>query len=178
MNIYLKILFSSLLFSSLLFSFSLIILIFFLGFYVGRAKKSSFISQQMDSMLRYSGNTIAGIAKLDSCQQVMLEYPELIGRILEGAKFGNDQFSIEAAQHMFGDHPAAVNDILDKTVVEQISDHIWVIRMPIVNASVIDTDDGLVIIDTGMKPAGPALRDFIRTISSKPIHTIIYARAY
>jgi glyoxylase-like metal-dependent hydrolase (beta-lactamase superfamily II) len=43
-----------------------------------------------------------------------------------------------------------------------------------VNVAVFETSAGLVLIDTGYAPAGPALRDALRKISAKRVHTIVY----
>jgi len=52
------------------------------------------------------------------------------------------------------------------------------IRLPIVNAVLFETDDGLVLVDTGMAPAGPALLDAIRGVSDAPIHAVLYTHGH
>jgi len=54
----------------------------------------------------------------------------------------------------------------------------YLIRLPIVNAVYFDTDEGGVLVDTGMGPAGPAIMDRIRSVSDKPLHTIIYTHGH
>jgi len=39
---------------------------------------------------------------------------------------------------------------------------------------VFETSAGLVLVDTGYAPAGPALRDALRSISRQRVHTVIY----
>lgn len=46
------------------------------------------------------------------------------------------------------------------------------------NAVFFETDAGIVLVDTGMGPAGPAILDAIRPVSDAPIHTIIYTHGH
>ncbi len=52
------------------------------------------------------------------------------------------------------------------------------IRLPVSNAVLFETDDGLVLADTGVAAAGPALLDAIRSVSTAPLHTVIYTHAH
>ena len=107
-----------------------------------------------------------------------MENPSLINRIMEGGSFGNENFSVSSAQNMFGKDDEAIEDIIDKTRIVQVAKNVWMIHLPIVNCSVIETNEGLVIIDTGMKPAGPGILKSIQSISKKRIHTIIYTHGH
>ena len=45
-------------------------------------------------------------------------------------------------------------------------------------STAFETDEGLVLVDTGMVRAAPALRDAIRTKTEAPVHTIIYTHGH
>ena len=120
---------------------------------------------------------IIAAGKIDARIALFIENPALRQRLDQGGSFGG-QMSIPAAQNMFGRDPKAIKDLQEKTYVEAYGDNAWLIRMPIVNAVLFDTDAGLVLVDTGMTPAGPALLDAVRSVSDKPIHTIIYTHGH
>lgn len=152
--------------------------IFLAGFFTGKSNRSYKIDSIVEKLKRKVTTPISDAVKLNGRKLVLLENPELIGRIMEGGSFGNDNFSIAAAQNMFSKDESAIDDIIDKTEFLQVAENVWFIRMPIVNCTLIETDDGLVLIDTGMKPAGPALLKAIRGFSNKPLHTIIYTHGH
>jgi len=114
----------------------------------------------------------------DSRMALLLENPEVMERIMTGGGFGG-AFSRHVAQNMFArDHQAAIDDAKRLTRIDEIADRTWLVRMPIVNAVLFETDAGLVVVDTGMAPAGPALLEAIRSVSDAPIHTIIYTHGH
>lgn len=158
--------------------FLVIILVFAIGFYTGKSNRSIQVDSIAEKLKRQVTTPLSDIANLSGRRLVLLEYPELISRIMEGGSFGNDNFSIVAAQNMFSKNEDAIADIIKKTEIQKVAPNVWFIRMPIVNCTLIEIDEGLVLIDTGMKPAGPALRKIIRSISLKPIHTIIYTHGH
>ena len=41
-----------------------------------------------------------------------------------------------------------------------------------------ETDEGNVLVDTGMAPAGPAIYESIRKINDLPIHSVIYTHGH
>jgi alkyl sulfatase BDS1-like metallo-beta-lactamase superfamily hydrolase len=122
-------------------------------------------------------STVASAVDVDVRTRVLIENPELINRIAEGGAFGGEM-SLSAAQNMFGRVDEAIEDVRAKTVVEEVAPRSYLVRMPIVNAVFFETDDGIVVVDTGMAPAGPALLDAIRSVSDAPIHTIIYTHGH
>ena len=104
--------------------------------------------------------------------------PELLARIAEGGAFGGD-YSRAAATAMFKrDHQPAVEDLLAKTRVVKVATRSWLVRLPIVNSAVFETDEGLIVCDTAMAPGGPALLAAIRSVSDAPIHTIVYSHGH
>ncbi|NND68041.1 MAG: MBL fold metallo-hydrolase [Halioglobus sp.] len=122
-------------------------------------------------------SVVAERAGADTRTLVLAENPEIISRIAEGGAFGGEH-SIEAAQNMFGRTEAAIKDVRERTSVVEVGPRSYLIRMPIVNAAFFATDAGIVLVDTGMGPAGPAIMDAIRSVSDMPIHTIIYTHGH
>ena len=120
---------------------------------------------------------IANAADIDTRMMVLAENPELVARVAEGGSFGGE-FSLAAAQNMFGRVDSAIEDVKDKSEVIEVGPRSYLIRMPIVNAAFFETDEGIVLVDTGMAPAGPAILDAIRSVSEQPIHTIIYTHGH
>lgn len=107
--------------------------------------------------------------------RLALENPRVIMSVATG--FGGEM-SREAAQHMFSRNEAAIKDVKSKTHIEEAGPRSWFVRLPIVNSAVFETDEGLVVVDTGYGPAGPALMEAIRSVSNAPIHTIIYTHGH
>ena len=111
--------------------------------------------------------------------QVLIDNPVLIARLSEGGSFGGDNHSRVAAMNIFGvEHEESVEDVRDRTRIEPAGDRMWLIRMPIVNAALIETDGGLVLVDAGMGPSGPAIVDMIKSVSDKPVHTLVYTHGH
>jgi alkyl sulfatase BDS1-like metallo-beta-lactamase superfamily hydrolase len=103
---------------------------------------------------------------------------DLAEAIVGGGAFGGD-YSQAVAQNMF--NPAsgpAIEDAKAKTEIVEVADRTWLVRLPIVNSVVFETDEGLVIIDTGMAPGGPAILQAVRSVTDAPIHTIVYTHAH
>ena len=120
---------------------------------------------------------VANSADIDTRTMVLAENPQMIKRIMEGGAFGG-AYSMAAATNMFGRTEDAIEDVREKTTVIEVGPRSYLIRMPIVNAAFFETDEGIVLVDTGMGPAGPAILDAIRSVSDKPIHTIIYTHGH
>lgn len=106
-------------------------------------------------------------------RDLMRDYPALLQAITRGGGFGAE-FSQPIANHMYSrTDAAALADARAKLTVEQQGARTWLLRFPFVNVAVFETDAGLVLVDSGYAPAGPALRDALRKLSAKPVHTII-----
>ena len=109
---------------------------------------------------------------------LLMSDPALTEAIVGGGAFGG-AYSPLVAQNMFDRHHAdAIEDAKRLVEIEAVGPRSWLVRLPIVNVAVFETDDGLVIVDTGMAPGGPAVLQAIRTVSSAPVHTIIYTHAH
>jgi alkyl sulfatase BDS1-like metallo-beta-lactamase superfamily hydrolase len=63
---------------------------------------------------------------------------------------------------------------------EKVADGVWCIGgYSLANTTVIETDDGLIVYDTGdNKEEGEHIRDAIRKISDKPVKVIIYSHSH
>jgi len=110
--------------------------------------------------------------------ELLAEDAPLLEAIMSGGAFGG-AYSPHLAQNMFDPtHQEAIDDAIRLVEIVEVTDRTWLVRLPIVNAVVVETDEGLVIIDTGMAPGGPAILHAIRTVTDAPIHTIIYTHAH
>ena len=109
--------------------------------------------------------------------QILQENPELVGALARGGGFGG-AYSRQVAQDMFTHSGAGLGAAKRLTEIEEIAPRTWHIRLPIVNVVLFETDDGLVVVDTGMGVGGPAVLDAIRSVSDKAIHTIIYTHGH
>ena len=109
---------------------------------------------------------------------LVLSDPDLTDAIVGGGAFGG-AYSPVVAQNMFDvDHTEAIEDAKRLVEIVPVGDRQWLVRLPIVNSAVFETDEGIVVVDTGMGPGGPAILAAIRTVSDAPIHTIIYTHAH
>ncbi len=109
---------------------------------------------------------------------LVLSDPVLTDALVGGGAFGG-AYSPLVAQNMFDpNHAEAIEDAKRLVEIVEVTDRSWLVRLPIVNVVVFETDDGLVIVDTGMAPGGPAILQAIRTVTDAPIHTIIYTHAH
>jgi alkyl sulfatase BDS1-like metallo-beta-lactamase superfamily hydrolase len=152
-----------------------------LGLVLGRTELGSELGDTLASAgERAAGAALGAAARsadLDIRSRVLAENPSIIPRLAEGGSFGGE-FSRAVAQGMFGREEQAIQDALELTKVESLAPRTWLIRMPIVNAVLFETDAGLVLVDTGMAPAGPALLEAIRSVSDAPLHTVIYTHGH
>ena len=140
---------------------------------LGDSVKSAAYSVQKSAL-----TVVADKAGADARTRLFMENPKLIDRIAGGGAFGGE-FSRHIGQHIFArHHQPAIDDALKMTSITAIGERQWLIQMPIVNSILFETDAGLVVVDTGMAPAGPALLKAIRSVSDKPIHTIIITHGH
>ena len=106
--------------------------------------------------------------------QIYKANPELVKSIMRGGGFGTE-LSYAIANHMYSRTNApAIADARAKLKIEPLAARTWLLRFPIVNVVVFETDEGLVLIDSGYAPAGPALVDALNQISNKPVHTVVF----
>lgn len=105
--------------------------------------------------------------------QVMKGNPQLLKSIMLGGGFGTE-LSYAVANSMYSrTDDGAIADARAKLKIEKPAPRTWLLRFPIVNVVVFETDEGLVLVDSGYAPAGPVLREVLPQLSDKPVHTII-----
>ncbi|MFK7898276.1 MAG: MBL fold metallo-hydrolase, partial [Myxococcota bacterium] len=126
---------------------------------------------------RAVGSAIAESTSLSMRERVILENPEIMSSLQHGGGFGNEMVP-EIAMNMFSHDEGPVEAARERVKAEELAPRSWLIRMPIVNAVFFETDEGIVLVDTGMGPGGPAILDAIRGVSDAPIHTIIYTHGH
>lgn len=103
----------------------------------------------------------------------------MYGKIIQGvSQWGETEWSTAVAQQMMTKSGPAVEDSLRLSRIEQVTPGVWMIYAPIVNIVVLDTEQGLVLIDAGHAAAGPAILKLIRSVSDKPIHTVVYTHGH
>ncbi|MFO1292224.1 MAG: MBL fold metallo-hydrolase [Rubrivivax sp.] len=99
--------------------------------------------------------------------------PQLVQSIRLGGGFGTE-ISVAIANRMYSrTDAAAIADARAKLKIEPQGARTWLLRFPIVNVVVFETDAGLVLVDSGYAPAGPALAEALARLSTKPVHTIV-----
>jgi alkyl sulfatase BDS1-like metallo-beta-lactamase superfamily hydrolase len=109
--------------------------------------------------------------------QLFREDPRLVNAVAHGGGFGGE-YSIPVATDIFGTSEAAVQDVRSKTKAVEITEKVWLIRFPIVNAVLVETQVGLVLIDSGYRAASEVLLEKIRELSDKSLHTVIYTHGH
>ncbi len=121
--------------------------------------------------------TVAERGDIDTRELVLLENPRVLATVAKIGGFGGE-FSRAVAMNMFSRLPEAIEDAREKSRIVELGPRSYLLRLPIVNAVFFDTDVGGVLVDTGMGPAGPAILDLIRSVSDKPLNTIIYTHGH
>jgi alkyl sulfatase BDS1-like metallo-beta-lactamase superfamily hydrolase len=126
---------------------------------------------------RAAFDTVARKTDIRMRNLVLMEHPALVEAIRRGGAFGGE-FSWVVAQNIFSRREEAVEDAKKKTEIVEVAPRTWLIRLPLVNAVLFETDAGLVLVDTGMAPGGPAVLKAIRELSDAPLHTVIYTHGH
>lgn len=72
----------------------------------------------------------------------------------------------------------AVEDCIKLKTITEVAPRTWFIRMPFANVVLFETDEGLVMVDSGGAAHGPALLEAVRQISRQRFHTAIYTHAH
>lgn len=151
------------------------------GFLLGRGESGEPDITAPASLTQRALGTVLGAAsrflEAEPRVQLLAENPDLLAAVQRGGSFGGVS-SIHVARGMFSRNPDAIRDIREGMEIIKVAPRSWQLRFPVVNASLFETDAGLVLVDTGMSPAGPALLDAIRQVSDKPLHTIIYTHGH
>lgn len=112
-------------------------------------------------------------AVLAARAQVFKANPQMVKSIMEGGGFGTE-LSYAVANSMYSrTDQNAIAEARARLKVEAMAPRTWLLRFPIVNVVVFETDEGLVLVDSGYAPAGPALAETLKQLSNKPLHTVI-----
>ena len=122
----------------------------------------------------YASWIISGGRKMIDAYIELQEIGEHIAEVASG--WG--PFSQAVGGGFFQRSGAAVEDSRAQTTITQVAPQTWFIRMPFANMCVLETDDGIVLVDTGGACHGPALLEAIRSVTDKPFHTAIYTHAH
>lgn len=107
---------------------------------------------------------------------VVMEYPHIVQSMSSSKHDGFGGPSSRAIAHHMASRTSeeARNDARDMMDIQQIDDRTWFIVMPWVNVTVMETDEGLLLLDTGYAPAGPVLIDVLKELSDKPVNTVVF----
>jgi len=68
--------------------------------------------------------------------------------------------------------------VRQKTTRQKLSPRTHLIRLPIVNAAIVETETSLVLVDAGYASAGPVLVEQIKAISDKPVSHILISHMH
>lgn len=119
-------------------------------------------------------STAAVADQKDDLQDKINHLAQLLGE--RGQHWGG--WAPTVGQGMYLRSGQAVEDSYALTRIEPVADRTWIIYAPLANGILLDTDEGLVLIDTGPAAAGPAILKAIRSVSDKPLHTLIYTHGH
>ena len=97
--------------------------------------------------------------------------------IKRGGAFGGT-WSNAIARDIFAASEQGIQDAKALGTIEEVAPRTWMIYLPLVNVVVFETDEGLVLVDAGTAAEGPAIAELVASVSSMPIHTIIYTHGH
>ncbi|NDZ80674.1 MBL fold metallo-hydrolase [Streptomyces sp. SID10853] len=83
-------------------------------------------------------------------------------------------FSPDQAKHLFD---RAQGSGFEPRVIE-VAPRTWFIQPGMVNVALFETDEGLLLVDCGCAGDGPALLEAVRSVSDKPLHTVVYTHGH
>lgn len=83
-------------------------------------------------------------------------------------------FSVEQARHIFS---RAHGSGFEPAVVEA-APRTFFLQPGMVNVALFETDEGLVLVDCGCAGDGPALLRAVRSLSERPLHTVVYTHGH
>ncbi|SEK70661.1 Alkyl sulfatase dimerisation [Blastococcus sp. DSM 46786] len=63
-------------------------------------------------------------------------------------------------------------------IVLEAAPRTWYIQPGMVNVALFETDEGLLLVDAGCAGDGPALLEAVRSVSDKPLHTVVYTHGH
>ena len=115
--------------------------------------------------------------RIDARASLFIEFPDLYPAIKRGGAFGGT-WSNAIARDIFAASEQGIQDAKALGTIEEVAPRTWMIYLPLVNVVVFETDEGLVLVDAGTAAEGPAIAELVASVSSMPIHTIIYTHGH
>ncbi|RKT87410.1 Metallo-beta-lactamase superfamily protein [Saccharopolyspora antimicrobica] len=82
---------------------------------------------------------------------------------------GNAQFQHVAAREVAAPNPPKVVEVAPRT---------FMIQPGMANVALFETDDGLLMVDSGCAGDGPALLHAVRQLSAQPLHTVVFTHGH
>lgn len=114
-------------------------------------------------------------------QLLAKEYPKAMKVLADRTTFGGPGSSM-IANRMQDRAPELVTEAQSKMEVTNYSDvagrGLWHIRFPFVNVTLVETPNGLVLLDSGYAAIGQVLADLIPTLSDKPLLAIAVSHSH
>ena len=132
-----------------------LLLSFGLGFAAGGSRLVPTLLEGGERAIGTALVAAAGARTEDATTRLLLEHPSLLPAILGGGAFGNPS-DPAISRRMFAKREAGVQAAREITAVEALGPRTWRIRLPVSNALLFETDEGLVLVDTGVPAAGLA----------------------
>ncbi|MEY3018840.1 MAG: hypothetical protein RL336_1975, partial [Pseudomonadota bacterium] len=115
----------------------------------------------------------------NEAQDIGSKIKPLYGKLIQGvAQWGETEWSPLVSMQMMTKFGPAVDESKRLSRIEKVGEGVWMIYAPIVNVVVIETSEGLVLIDSGHASAGPAIVNLLRSVSDKPVHTVVYTHGH
>lgn len=84
------------------------------------------------------------------------------------------QFDASQGRHIFAREYSSGHE----PIVREVAAGTFYIQPGMVNVALFETAEGLVLVDCGCAGDGPALLRAVRTISSKPVHTVVFTHGH
>ena len=165
-----------------LLSTGLVLLGFVLGFYFASDGTGSGLVDAAEELERDARGQAARLAagaseRIDARASLFIEFPDLYPAIKRGGAFGGT-WSNAIARDIFAASEQGIQDAKALGTIEEVAPRTWMIYLPLVNVVVFETDEGLVLVDAGTAAEGPAIAELVASVSSMPIHTIIYTHGH
>lgn len=83
-------------------------------------------------------------------------------------------FNQQQGVHIFSrDHSSGFEPI-----VLEVAPRTWYIQPGMVNVALFETDEGLLLVDAGCRGDGPSLLKAVRSVSDKPVHTVVFTHGH
>lgn len=166
----------------LLFSTALVLAGFFLGLFYNSDDAGEDLIDSMEALKQDARGQVARLAagsldRIDSRASLFVEFPDLYPAIKRGGAFGGP-WSNAIARDIFAASEQGISDARELGKIEEVAPNTWMIYLPLVNVVVFETGEGLVLVDAGTAAEGPAIAELVASVSSMPIHTIIYTHGH